>query len=118
MTPISRHRSPFNMPLRYALCALFGLAMSLLCFVAVSYRSEFEPVIRFLHPFLLGRRSAEGYQPGDYVFYAFLIGILAVLPFAALAYGFATKARSDRKIDQHLSNRLPKHEITASSDDR
>ena len=118
MKPKARHRGPFNMPMRYALGALFGLAMSLLCFVAVSHRAEFEPVIRFLHPFLLGRRSAEGYQPGDYVFYEVLIGALAVLPFAALAYGLATKARTDRKIDQYLANRLPKHEITASRDER
>jgi hypothetical protein len=116
MAQPTRFHDPFHMKARYALVAAFGFAMCALCFAMIGDRRDLEPLVRLLHPFLLGR--AGRYEPGFYFAYGALAGLLGLVPFAAMVYAWATRSRTNRKIDAYLAGRLSRHEETISRDRR
>lgn len=73
-----------------------------------SYRAFFEPLLRFLLPYVAGRFGGGYYRydPSDYAFWAWMPMVLAVvLSFTCLVF-FITKSATDKRIDSALRERL------------
>lgn len=87
----------------------FGFLMFSLGAEMVADRSRLEPMVRLLHPFMLGQTGYR-YEQDFYVLYASLVVALGAIPFATLAFGALMKKRTDRRIDRYLAARLPRHE--------
>lgn len=96
------------MMVRYGVTIVFGVGVCALFVAMITDRRDLEPIVRFFHPFLLGR--AGPYEPSFYVAYEGIVAVLSILPFVVLVWATATKSRTDQKIDNYLAKRMPNHE--------
>jgi hypothetical protein len=66
------------------------------------FRSQSEPILRFLLPIILPRRGRFHYDPADYYFFASLVVMVTILWSGLTLYAILRKPAEDARIDAAL----------------